>query len=161
MTKNLRELHLALVNNIILPRLEETLSNTLPKETTECQPNEGSIKLSNAECFDLLEKEFLLRRFAVKMLGVLFRSRTGEAEKRHHLIDLLQNVATSAPHSHVIRDWVFQKEEEGIAEESISLSEFLRGEVRFSLHGIVISSFFQCFTHRNALISGAGNEFTI
>lgn len=136
-TKNLRELHLVLVNNIILPRLEETLSNTLPKlETTECQPNEASNKISNAECFDLIEKEFLLRRFAVKMLGMLFRSRTGEAEKRHHFIDLLQNVATSTPY--VIREWVFQKEKEGIADEFISISEFLKGEVRFSLHELVV-----------------------
>ncbi|KAL7543186.1 hypothetical protein ACHAXR_012599 [Thalassiosira sp. AJA248-18] len=133
LTKNLRELHLVLVNSIILPKLEETLSITMPiLEKTECQPNQSMKKVSNADCFDIIENEFLLRRFAVKMLGMLFRSRTGEGEKRHHFIDLLQKVATSTPHG--IREWVHQQEREDAdtkyraVEKSLSASVFLRGE---------------------------------
>jgi len=111
LTKNSRNLHLLLINSIILPRLEETLSITKPiLEATECQPNQRVKKLSTAACFDIIEKEFSLRRFAVKMLGMLFRSRTGEGEKRHHFIELLRNVATSTPYG--IRDWVCRREME-------------------------------------------------
>ena len=109
MTKNLRELHLVLVNSIILPRLEETLSIKEPTlEKIDCQPNQTVTNLSTAECFDIIEKEFLLRRFAVKMLGMLFRSRTGDGEKRVEFIQLLQSVATATPYG--MRDWVHQKE---------------------------------------------------
>ena len=101
MTKNLRELHLVLVNSIILPRLEELLSITKPSivKTTECQPIiQSSEDQPTAELFDLIEKEFFLRRYACKILGRLFRSRTGEGEKRHYFIELLQKVATSTPY---------------------------------------------------------------
>ncbi|KAL9191186.1 hypothetical protein ACHAXT_000892 [Thalassiosira profunda] len=134
LTKNLRELHLVLVNTIILPRLEELLSVTEPiLETTECQPKQGSKKIPTAQCFDIIEKEFLLRRFAVKMLGMVFRSRTGEVEKRGHFIDLLQKVATSTPYG--IREWVRLRQREIDDEQAssgdvgtISASEFLKGE---------------------------------
>lgn len=100
-----------LVNSIILPRLEETLSMTKPiLETTDCQPNQSIRKVSTAECFDIIEKEFVLRRYAVKMLSMLFRSRTGDGESRHHFIELLQSVTTSTPYG--IRDWVHQRERE-------------------------------------------------
>ena len=100
-TKNLRELHLVLVNSIILPRLEELLSITKPSivKTSECQQIiQSNEDQPTAELFDVIEKEFFLRRYACKILGILFRSRTGEGEKRHYFIELLQKVATSTPH---------------------------------------------------------------
>ncbi len=150
-TKNLRELHLVLVNSILLPRLEEVLSTT---ETilvkTECQPNHMSVKmLSTAECFDIIEKEFLLRRFAVKMLGMLFRSRTGESERRHHFIELLQHLATSTPSN--VQDWVCHKErgDMSLANESILPSQFLREEtlqLRFECMRQIELCLGACFT---------------
>jgi hypothetical protein len=102
---NMRELHLVLVNSIILPRLEEILFVTTSNhDTTDCQPNQIKRKFLPSECCAIIENEFLLRRFAVKVLGMLFRSRTGESEKRHHFIELLQSVATAAPYG--IVDWV-------------------------------------------------------
>ena len=148
-TKNLRELHLVLVNTIILPRLEELLSVTEPiLVTTECQPKQGPKKIPTAQCFDIIEKEFLLRRFAVKMLGMVFRSRTGEGEKRGHFIELLQKVATSTPYG--MREWVRQRELDDEQASSgdvgtLSASEFLKGEelnLRFEgelLHNVVVA----------------------
>ena len=100
-------------------------------ETTECQPNQNLKKVPTGESFDIIEKEFLLRRYAVRMLGMLFRSRTGEGEKRHHFISLLQSVTTSTPYG--IREWVHEKEREDVNakypdDDSISSSDFLRGE---------------------------------
>lgn len=136
-TKNQRELHLELVNNIILPRLEEILSITVPTlETTECHPTlKSTANLLAAESFDILEKDYILRRFAVKLLGMLFRSRTGESEKRHYFIGLLQKVATSSPHG--MREWVDMKEQQtqeaflkpsSFGDNSISISDCLRRE---------------------------------
>ena len=102
LTKNMRELHIILVNDVILPRLSELLSNTKSPvvETSECQQNLNSERVSSTTAFflDAIEKEFMLRRFAVKMLGMLFRSRTGEGDKRQYYIELLQKVATSTPY---------------------------------------------------------------
>ena len=119
-----------LVNSILLPRLEEALSSTKTiLEKTDCQPNHNTVKTPSAECFDIIEKEFLLRRFAVKMLGMLFRSRTGESERRHNFIELLQHVATSTPYD--VRDWVRQRErgDSSLASGPISPSQFLREEI--------------------------------
>jgi hypothetical protein len=105
--------------------LSTTTETILAK--TECQPNYMIVKtLSTAECFDIIEKEFLLRRYAVKMLGMLFRSRTGESERRHHFIELLQANATSTPSD--VKDWVGHKENMSLANESIVPSQFLREE---------------------------------
>ena len=99
-----------LVNSILLPRLEEALSSTKTTlEKTDCQPNHIIVKTPTAECFDIIEKEFLLRRFAVKMLGMLFRSQTSESKRRHNFIELLQRVATSTPYD--VRDWVLHREQ--------------------------------------------------
>lgn len=149
-TRNLRELHLVLVNSILLPRLEETLSTTkMTLERSDCQPNHIIVKVPTAECFDVIEKEFLLRRFAVKMLGMLFRSRTGESERRHHFIELLQYVATSTPYD--VRDWVCHRERENssLAEGTISPSQFLREEfisLRFECMRQIELCLGSCFT---------------
>ena len=119
-----------LVNSILLPRLEEALSSTKTiLEKTDCQPNHNTAKTPSAECFDIIEKEFLLRRFAVKMLGMLFRSRTGESERRHNFIELLQHVATSTPYD--VSDWVRHRErgDSSLASGPISPTRFLREEI--------------------------------
>ena len=84
-----------------------------------------------------IEKEFLLRRFAVKMLGTLFRSRTGDGEKRHKFIELLQNAATNTPYG--IRDWVHQKSKDSIAKPKmveLSLVQvFIAEEINLRIEG--------------------------
>ncbi len=139
---------MVLVNSIILPRLEETLSTTKPTlETTICQLTQRSKRISTAEYFDIIEKEFTLRRFSVKLLGLLFRSRTGEGEKRHYFIELLQRVATN--HCYGIRDWVSQRES-GDVEKSpsggfISPSQFVKNEeINLSEFTVFMSSLVCC-----------------
>lgn len=126
-----------LVNCIILPRLEEILSTTEPiLEKTEYKEVQT----------DVVEYEFSLLRFSVQTLGRLFRSRTGEGEKRHHFISLLQSVATSTPYG--IQEWFHQREKEDIKlkfpdKGSILASEFLRvEEMRLRLEGESSVSYF-------------------
>jgi hypothetical protein len=132
---NLRELHLVFVNSIILPRLEEALFSKPILETKDCQPNQNIIRATPDECFVVIEQEFLLRRFAVQALGVLFRSRTGEGGKRDHYIELLQSVASATPYG--IRNWMCRREWVIFsAEEFIRASRFLRGEeIKLKLEG--------------------------
>lgn len=146
-----------LVNSIILPRVEEILSDTTELELSECQPSQD-LNVSAVECFDIIEKEFVLRRYAVKMLGMLFRSRTGEAEKRNHFIGLLQKVSTTTPHG--IREWV-QKQDRLYtralplaAGETITPSGFLRGEgellcifLLYSKRQLILILFISYFMH--------------
>jgi hypothetical protein len=101
--------------------------------------------MPTAECFDIIEKEFLLRRFAVKMLGMLFRSRTGESERRHHFIELLQRVAISTPSD--VRDWVRHriKRDSSLASGTISPSEEI-ASLRFECMRQIELCLGACFT---------------
>ena len=55
------------------------------------------------ECI-VVEEEFLLRRSALNILGILFRSITGDKESKNHFLELLKHVALSEPHD--IKNWV-------------------------------------------------------
>lgn len=90
-------------------------------ETTDCQPNQGrTTSQSHEEALAaVIKREYQLRRFAIKLLGVLFRSRTGESDKRHHYIDLLRRVAVAS--SYGILDWARKKKGAGLSNE-----EFIR-----------------------------------
>eukprot|EP00984_Skeletonema_dohrnii_P019310 scaffold9198_cov137-Skeletonema_dohrnii-CCMP3373.AAC.3 len=119
LTKNLRDLHLELIKTILLPRLISILA---PEHQAQISPDSMSLEptrvaspLANAtcchsvhtitiaECLDAIEKECILRKFAIRKVGMIFRSRTGEDECRHQLIELLQLTATVQPH--MIEDW--------------------------------------------------------
>lgn len=144
LTMNLRELHLLLVNDILLPCLEEILSLEEPRQRSnlECQPLSlatSNVALSEAAFLDDLEKDFYLRRYALKILGMLFRSRTGEEGTRSRIIDHLKLVATSTPA--VLKDWVAGHEDAvtiasarssitstSSASSTILMSDFLKGE---------------------------------
>jgi hypothetical protein len=144
---NLRELHLVLVNSILLPRLEEVLfATTSNLKTADCQPNRNIRNTLPAECWTI-ENEFLLRRFAVKVLGRFYCSRTGDSESRNHFIELLQRVATASPSR--MFDWIRN------VEGSLSTEEFIRTcgsvlrweELKLKLEGKMETHFFasQCF----------------
>ena len=123
LTKNLRDLHLELIKSILLPRMISILA---PDHQAQILPDSMSIeptRLSSpiadqscynsvhevavAECLDVIEKECILRKFAIRKVGMIFRSRTGEDECRHQLIELLQLTATTSPH--MIKDWALGK----------------------------------------------------
>lgn len=121
LTKNLRDLHLELIKTILLPRLISILA---PEHQAQISPDSMLLEptrvpspLANAihsvhtaavaECLDAIEKECILRKFAIRKVGVIFRSRTGEDECRHQLIELLQLTATAPPH--MIVGWARDK----------------------------------------------------
>lgn len=120
---------MVLVNSIILPRLEEVLFATSNRVTTDCQPNQIVRKALPAEFCTIIRNEFLLRHFAVTLLGLLYRSRTGESEKRHHFIKLLQGVAKSSPW---ISNWVRNTGTDFSDEETIRTLGF---EIKLKLAG--------------------------
>jgi len=102
------------VNDILLPCLEEILALKEPRQRSnlECQPlspASSKVALSHADVLDDLEKDFSLRRYALKILGMLFRSRTGEEGTRSRIIDHLKSVATSTPA--VLKDWAADHED--------------------------------------------------
>ena len=82
------------------------------------------------DCFDIIEKEFLLRRFAVRVLGTLFRSTSSDDTARNQFIELLKLVAVTK--SHGIDGWVHTKEIKG-TEKEILLGERSCLEI-FHLH---------------------------
>ncbi len=145
-TMNLRELHLVLVNSILLPRLEEVLfATTSNLETAYCQPNRNIRNTLPAECW-AIENEFLLRRFAVKVLGTLFCSRTGDSGSRNHFIELLQSVTASPSR---MFDWIRNLKDSLSTEEFIRKCELLKWEeLKLKLEGKMELCFFasQCFT---------------
>jgi len=119
LTKNLRDLHLELIKSILLPRLISILAPQhhaqISPDSILLEPTRVPSPLANAicchsvhtvaiaECLDAIEKECILRKFAIRKVGMIFRSRTGEDECRHQLIELLQLTATASPH--MIEDW--------------------------------------------------------
>ncbi|KAL7436370.1 hypothetical protein ACHAXM_005149 [Skeletonema potamos] len=120
LTKNLRDLHLELIKSILLPRLISILApdyraQISPDSLSVVEPIRVPSPVANAiccnsehtvavaECLDVIEKECILRKFAIRKVGTIFRSRTGEDECRHQLIELLQLTATAS--SHMIEDW--------------------------------------------------------
>jgi len=133
LTINLRELHLMLVNKVILPRLEEILSSTKPSsavETAECQPSQNNTSISTIDVYDIIEQEFVLRRYAVSMLGMLYRSQSGDTEKRQHFIKMLYTIAISTPYG--IREWVDKRERDVESSPTagfISPLHLLKGEL--------------------------------
>ncbi len=124
LTKNLRDLHLELIKSILLPRLISILA---PEHHAQISPDSILLEpmrvpspLANAICchsvhtfavaeyLDAIEKECILRKFAIRKVGMIFRSRTGEDECRHQLIELLQLTATAPPHK-MIEDWAKER----------------------------------------------------
>ena len=120
-----------LVNRVILPRLEEILSCTKPSiETTECQPSQNNASISTTDVYDIIEQEFVLRRYAVNMLGMLYRSQSGDAEKRQHFIKMLYTIAISTPYG--IQEWVDKRERDVESSPTagfISSLHLLKGEI--------------------------------
>lgn len=142
LTQNLRDLHLELIRSILLPRLISILApdhraHISPDASLSVVPIRVPSPIANAsyrqsehapavaECLDCIEKECILRKFAIRKAGMIFRSRTGENESRHQLIELLQHTATVSPHS--IEDWAREKG----GEEQIDIME---GAARESHH---------------------------
>lgn len=112
LTRNLRDLHLELINKLLLPQLLAILApeydikglhSSIPM--TLLSPLSDSTDVS--EPFDYVrefaEAEFLLLKFAVRVIGLLFKSRSGDAEKRLEYVGLLKHIAVSKPH--VISTW--------------------------------------------------------
>jgi hypothetical protein len=65
----------------------------------------GGLKASDSFDYlsEYLEAEFVLLRYAVRVIGLLFKSRSGDAEKREHFIGLLMHLAVSKPR--VLSGW--------------------------------------------------------
>lgn len=110
--RNLRDLHLELVNKLLLPQLLEILApeyemkGTKPMPVTQISPPTSSVN-NAAKSFDYVaeyaEAEFLLLKFSVRTIGLLFKSRSGDGEKRMEYIALLKHIAVSKPH--VLSTW--------------------------------------------------------
>jgi hypothetical protein len=97
---------LELINTLLLPQLIEILapeyqSADIPTMSTTYVPvdHKDFEDISPFDYFsECVEDEFLLRKFAVRVIGLLFKSRSGEGEKRHHFVSLLKHVAVSKHH---------------------------------------------------------------
>eukprot|EP00804_Cyclotella_cryptica_P007102 CCRYP_014537-RE/>CCRYP_014537-RE protein AED:0.03 eAED:0.03 QI:291/1/1/1/0.9/0.81/11/143/2162 len=106
LTRNLRDLHLELINTLLLPQLIDILapeyqSADIPTmATTYVSVDDGESEEISPDDYisECIEAEFILRKFAVRVIGLLFKSRSGEGEKRHHFVGLLKHVAVSKPH---------------------------------------------------------------
>jgi len=117
LTRNLRDLHLELIQKILLPQIIAILepnykvsvqSHVLPKihllKPKTDSGKEIEFNASVVDCLVIMEKEFRLRKFAVRVLGTLFRSVSGDGDNRCHFIELLKLVAVSEPHS--MESWI-------------------------------------------------------
>lgn len=95
MCRNLRDLHLELIQKILLPQIIAILepnykvsvqSHVLPKihllKPKTDSGKEIEFNASVVDCLVIMEKEFRLRKFAVRVLGTLFRSVSGDGDNR-------------------------------------------------------------------------------
>ena len=103
--RNVRDLHLVLIHSLLLPQMISILDPSYHEMSMEVtslptvfvgkptvNPKSGvtdrqyvgrtKMNASLVHCFDVIEKEFLLRRYAVGTLGMLFRSITGDSSNR-------------------------------------------------------------------------------
>lgn len=130
MIRNLRDLHLDLINTLLLPQLIEILapeyqSADIPTMSTTFVPGYHK-ELEDIPPFDYfsqcVEDEFSLRKFAVRVIGLLFKSRSGEGEKRHHFVSLLKHVAVSKHHG--IECWTESRDDTRGLGERLELEIF-------------------------------------
>lgn len=103
--RNLRDLHLELINKLLLPQIVAILApeynsgdiRTVTTTFVLVNPNTSEEVRPHRNIWECAEAEFLLRKFATRVLGILFLSRSGEMQQRQHLIGLLKHVAVSKP----------------------------------------------------------------
>ena len=97
LNRNLRDLHLELINKLLLPLLLAILApeyqvQDIPSMSTTYAPLCRHV-IDSVEPFHHMEAEFLLLKFAARVIGHLFKSRSGDGENRTNFIGILNDVA--------------------------------------------------------------------
>ena len=122
--RNQRDLHLGLINKLLLPQLLEILAPEFEIKGILSIPKRQipSYSSEEHESFDHLSEyaEFLLLKFATRVIGLLFKSRSGDGENRVHFIRLLRHLALTEPH--VLLKWNASAEQ--FLNENLELETF-------------------------------------
>ena len=113
------------MNKLLLPQLLEILApefqikNIIPIPKTKIPPH----LCEEHKSFDYYSEyaEFLLLKFATRVIGLLFKSRSGDGENRHHFICLLKHLSLTEPH--VLSSWNASSAEQSV-DENLELETF-------------------------------------